>query len=133
VGGPAGAHSLPTVQTFTPFSEPAGDAVVLTVRLGLESWERADHPEQRALREYLDHLAAAVGPHLQEHQRRDLAVSLHVGLPSGAPLIGAGADLDNFLYPVVRRLGPGRFASAWAVKEHGFVHDLRATRDARRG
>lgn len=107
------------MEAFRLFSEPVGHAVGLAVQPRLESWERTGHPAQLALGAYLDHVEAAVNPHLRELRQRDLAVSLAVGLPSGAPLVGSGEDLDNYLYPVVRRLRPGRFASAWAVKHHG--------------
>ncbi len=101
------------------FSEPVGEAVELAVQPRLESWEAAGHPAQIALGEYLDHVETALAPQLQRHMGRDLAVRLEVGLPPGARLIGAGQDLDNYLAPVMRRLGPDRFASAWAGKHHG--------------
>lgn len=37
---------------------------------------------------------------------------------SDRPLTTGGADLDNYLLPVVRRLGHARFRSVWAAKRH---------------
>lgn len=48
-----------------------------------------------------------------------LAVELAVGLPPGAPLISGGRDLDNYLYPLVTRLGAGRFCAVFGRKVHG--------------
>jgi len=106
------------VQAFTLFRQPTSNAVPLDVQPRLESWEGRDHPSQTALQTYLDHLEDTVGPELVA-VRGDAAVSLDVGLPHDRPLTGGGGDLDNFLYPVVRRLGPSRFAAAWATKKHG--------------
>jgi hypothetical protein len=107
------------VEGFILFSKPVGEAVELAIQPRVESWECTGHPAQLALGEYLDHVQAVLRPLLQRHMGGDLAISLEVGLPSGAPLIGAGEDLDNYLLPVVRRLGPDRFASAWAGKHPG--------------
>lgn len=35
------------------------------------------------------------------------------------PLDSGGRDLDNYLYPVVRRLGADRFHAVWAQKAYG--------------
>jgi hypothetical protein len=106
------------VEAFTLFSRPTGNAEPLDVQPRLESWEGRDHPTQAALQTYLDHIEETVDPHLLAVEG-DAAISLDVGLPHDTPLTGAGGDLDNFLYPVVRRLGPSRFATAWATKKHG--------------
>jgi hypothetical protein len=106
------------VQAFTLFRQPTSNAVPLDVRPRLESWEGRDHPSQTALQTYLDQVEDTVGRELVA-VRGDAAVSLDVGLPHDRPLTGGGGDLDNFLYPVVRRLGPSRFAAAWATKKHG--------------
>ena len=100
------------------FRQPTSNAVPLDVQPRLESWEGRDHPSQTALQTYLDHVEDTVGRELVA-VRGDAAVSLDVGLPHDRPLTGGGGDLDNFLYPVVRRLGPSRFAAAWATKKHG--------------
>ena len=91
----------------------------LEVAPRLESWERAGHPSQQALLAYLEHVEAAVAPNMRQHAGHAVALRLTAGLPADVALIGAGGDLDNYLYPVVRRLGADRVASAWARKLHG--------------
>ncbi len=49
--------------------------------------------------------------------RRHLSLELRVGLSASIPLIGRGNDLDNYLYPVVRRLKADRFDAAFADKD----------------
>lgn len=104
---------------FLLFGEPQDAGVALGVNPRLESWERAGHPSQQALGAYLEHVEAAVAPSVRQHAGNAVALRLTVGLPADVALIGAGGDLDNYLYPVVRRLGADRVASAWARKLHG--------------
>lgn len=83
----------------------------------LESWNAADHPDQLRLRAYLDVVAEQLGiadwP-VQEQR----TIELVVGLPRTVPLDHGGRDLDNYLYPLVRRLGASRIAAAFARKVH---------------
>lgn len=67
---------------------------------------------QAALSGYLDE----VRPQLPEMDP-DLhyAIRLDVGLPESSALV-AVRDLDNWLYPLARRLDSGHIASAWATK-----------------
>src|SRR6516165_3458910 len=82
----------------------------------LESWMAKSHQDQQKLDRYLDELevltAGAVG------DRRHLSLELRVGLSAAIPLIGRGNDLDNYVYPVVRRLKADRFDVAFADKDH---------------
>ena len=48
-----------------------------------------------------------------------VAVELTVGLPGHQPLIDGGRDLDNYLFPVARQLGPQRVAAMFGRKTHG--------------
>ena len=48
-----------------------------------------------------------------------VALALEVGLPKGTQLTSRGRDLDNYLFPIVARFGPARFAAAFARKHHG--------------
>jgi hypothetical protein len=83
----------------------------------LESWNAADHPDQLRLRAYLDGVAEALK--LEEwppdEQR---TIELVVGIPDSLPIDRGGRDLDNYLYPLARRLGPGRIVAAFGRKAH---------------
>ena len=46
-------------------------------------------------------------------------LKLSVGLPATTHLTGGGRDLDNYVFPIIRRLGAARFVSVWANKSHG--------------
>jgi hypothetical protein len=48
-----------------------------------------------------------------------LALGLAVGLSPNVPLISGGRDLDNYLLPLVTRLGAGRFCAVFGRKFHG--------------
>lgn len=104
---------------FELYEEPSGDRVVLSRPPQPGSGERDDAPAQPALPDHLDHLEAALAPQLDAHGEDELALALEVGLPPERPLTGADGGLDDYLRPVVQRLGPQRLASAWATKRHG--------------
>jgi hypothetical protein len=76
------------------------------------------HPSQIALQKYLDEIQRILGPALREASA-GLSIELVVGLPQGTDLLTGGRDLDNYLYPIVRRLGWRTFSSAWAAKRRG--------------
>jgi hypothetical protein len=83
----------------------------------LASWDKAGSVGQQRLAEWLgevDTIAARAdaGP-------GPLAVELMIGLPSGMPITSGGRDLDNYLLPVVHRLGPVRVVAAFARKAPG--------------
>lgn len=82
----------------------------------LASWNAATHPEQIAVQSYLngiDEFCSDFG------DPEGLALRLDVGRPLASPLLGAGGDLDNYLFPVAARLGANRFDTAWCSKKHG--------------
>ena len=95
---------------------PSDPALVLDVAPRLESWDSKASPAQIALQEYLDHVADTVVAHAKESS---LSLALTVGLSPGVLATGGGRDLDNYLFPVARRLGMGRFDSAHAAKWRG--------------
>jgi hypothetical protein len=48
-----------------------------------------------------------------------IVAELIVGLGDEFSLIAGGHDLDNYLFPVAQRLGPGRVAAIFGRKSHG--------------
>lgn len=103
---------------FHLFAEPDAEPLPLSMDPCLESWDAASHPSQVSLQRYLDHVAVLTGPVLTEASD-SAAVILSVGLPAGIPLTTGGRDLDNYLCPVVRRLGAAEVTAAFACKTHG--------------
>ncbi len=101
---------------FRVFSVPVGDTLVIEPTPRLASWMRSDHPDQIRLREYLDWLEREARTNLPSG---DAALDLTVAMRSDRPLTTGGGDLDNYLFPLVRRLGSARFLSVWASKRHG--------------
>ena len=89
-----------------------------SVKPQLASWERAAHPSQVKLRRFLAHVDAIAEPALARVSGR-VAAELIVGFGDGVSLIDAGHDLDNYLFPVAQRLGPGRVAAIFGRKIHG--------------
>lgn len=81
----------------------------------LESWNARDDPAQVRLQAYLDDLEARLSP-LPEDQPLFLQMEIDVGTPER---VLHHCDLDNFLYPVVRRIGWQRFRLAAATKYAG--------------
>ena len=79
-----------------------------------EDWEAGRHPRPAELAAYLDEIVRDLrwGPRAGEH----LALELDVGLPDPAPAPGGGDELDDYLFPVVRRLGPVRFDAVFATR-----------------
>ena len=96
------------------FARPAGTSrVALPGMPVLESWNAAGHPDQVRLQSYLDDVTARIGP-AGDH----LSIELVVGLPATTPLDRGGRDLDNYLFPVARRVGPERIAAMFGRKRH---------------
>ena len=89
-----------------------------SVKPQLASWERAGHPSQVKLARFLAHVDAITGPVLSSVSGR-VAAELIVGFSGGVCLIDSGHDLDNYLFPVVQRLGPARVAAIFGRKIHG--------------
>lgn len=106
-----------TVFGMVVYRRPVG-ALRLSVEPRLASWDRAGHPGQVALAGFLAQVAAMAAPAMAAI-RGQVAVDLTVGLPGTVPLIAGGCDLDNYLLPVARQLGPGRVAAAFGRKVHG--------------
>jgi hypothetical protein len=98
------------------FSLPQGPAVELDLAPKLESWERHDHPDQVALREFVAHVHERIDP-LMGELAGPLAFHLHVGLPENTDPLWE-RDLDNYLYPIARTL-PERVVSVWGTKGRG--------------
>ena len=84
----------------------------------LASWDNAGSPGQVRLGDFLDHAEAAAAPMMAAVDGL-LAVELMVGLPGELSLTGGGRDLDNYLFPLAQRLGPGRIAAMFGQKVHG--------------
>ncbi|MFJ2028599.1 hypothetical protein [Streptosporangium sp. NPDC087985] len=101
----------------TTFARPTTTPRVLRTHPVLESWERADHPDQRRLRTYLDEVEALADACVPVSSGR-LAIELIVGLPGNLTLTKGGRDLDNYLMPIARRIGAGRLDAAFARKRH---------------
>ena len=99
------------------YRRPAGP-----VRLGVEprlaSWDVAGDPSQVRLARFLTEVETVAAPMMASGQGR-LAVELIVGLPTTVRLTSGGRDLDNYLFPVAQRLGPGRLAAVFGRKTHG--------------
>jgi hypothetical protein len=85
------------------FDRPAGTPVVLRRPPALEG--RDVH--------YLDALERSLG---WRRRGEHLALALEVGLPPTVPAEAGGHDLDDYLFPVVERLGPVRFDAVFAAK-----------------
>jgi hypothetical protein len=96
----------------------ASNAVQLSVEPRLASWDRAGHLSQVALAGFLAHVDALAAPAMMAI-RGQVAVGLTVGLPGTVPLIDGGRDLDNYLLPIARQLGPDRVDAAFGRKIHG--------------
>jgi hypothetical protein len=86
----------------------------------LESWNAGDHPDQLRLRAYLDEVAGQLGVD-SWNPDEPRTIELVVGLPEPLPLDSGGRDLDNYLFPVARRLGAHRVAAVFGrkVRQHG--------------
>jgi hypothetical protein len=82
------------------------------------SRDRAGHPSQVKLALFLAHVDAVAGPVLARVRGR-IAAELIVGFGDGVALTDGGHDLDDYLFPVAQRLGPGRVAAVFGRKIHG--------------
>ncbi|WP_411153014.1 hypothetical protein [Streptomyces sp. A30] len=112
----------------TLFSPPAVTPLRLSQTPVLESWDGPGHPSQQRLRAYLDSVTTLVGPVLAVDTSR-LALTLDVGLADHIALTHGGNDLDNYLFPLARRFGAGRFDAVFARKRHAAASTKRpATR-----
>jgi hypothetical protein len=106
--------------TATFFARPQGDRLPLEVAPRLASWMISDHPDQVRLTAFLDHAEAVVRPRIDQLPG-PLALLLEVALPDTVPLLDQH-DLDNYLFPLAKRLGAGtgrEFVSVWGTKSVG--------------
>lgn len=96
------------------FERPFAEPVVLTGQPALASWVRRDHPDQIRLEAFF----AAVDEDAEFALARiagDVAVELTIGLAPEESLT-RHRGLDNYLLPVVSRLGQRRIPAAFARK-----------------
>ncbi|WP_253867834.1 hypothetical protein [Mycobacterium sp. GA-1285] len=96
------------------YARPEGESWELSAKPRLASWEKADNPAQVCLQAYLDDTEA-----LLADSRIDgpWALRLDVGLPPARDLLNL-ADLDNYAYPLARRLQDSGLVSVWCTKQH---------------
>jgi hypothetical protein len=97
------------------FDRPTATLRVLRTAPVLESWEKADHPSQQRLRAYLDQIEALVNSSVPLSSGH-LAIELTVGFRPGVAVDSGGHDLDNYLLPVARRIGPQRIDAMFGRK-----------------
>lgn len=103
------------------YARPNAASVELTLAPVLESWNTRDHPDQLRLARFLDEIEASLD--LSEAES-NLALELLVGLPESRSLTTGGGDLDNYLFPIAHRLGPGRFDAVFGAKCHSATSTL---------
>jgi hypothetical protein len=117
---------------FAFYGLPNAQPLPIAVQPRLESWDAKAARSQTELGQYLDHVVQLVTSELVAIEG-PAAVALTVGVGTERSLTSGGADLDNYLFPVVRRLGAARFNAAWAIKHRGASARCRARRRSHRG
>ena len=105
------------------YAIPSGAPTILDLAPRKTSWDAGTASSQTALAAYLDHVQELAASRLNT-LTGDLVLRLDVGLPAGVDPLHEH-DLDNFLHPVIDRLGGRRFVSAWATKAPGEHSSLR--------
>lgn len=101
-----------------PDSEPA----VLSPHPVVASWMRRDHRDQRRLADFLTAVDEDAEPALAGIAG-DVALELAIGFSPSQPLT-RHRDLDNYLLPVVSRLGERRIPAVFARKQHADISTL---------
>lgn len=96
------------------FARPDVPSIRLQMTPVLESWNARQHPDQLRLSAFLDHVEATVPETPDSHA----VLELNIGFPSSRSLTAAGGDLDNYLFPIARRLGAARFDAMFGSKSH---------------
>jgi hypothetical protein len=104
------------------FNRPGGHAVLLSRQPVLASPDAGDQPWQPPLGVYLEELEADLA---WTPRGEHLALELDVALPASMPLLSRGHDLDDYLVPVVDRLGVIRFDAVFATKRRGVRSSIR--------
>src|SRR5205809_141071 len=79
------------------------------IRPLLACWNNKTDPAQIRLQAYLDDLAAAIGPLPEDRGPLFLHLEVDVGDPKR---LVQHHDLENYLYPIIQRLGWHRFCLA---------------------
>lgn len=119
----------PRVTSHPWYAPPNGASIELAAPPRLASWDRSTSPNQGALGAYLKAAEDQLRPHLAA-LNRPWALELKVGLPDTVDLLAA-ADLDNYLYPLVRYLtrpggtAPPDLVSVRATKRHDTTSTIR--------
>jgi hypothetical protein len=98
------------------YSRPMAASIRLELQPQLASWNRADDLDRMRLAAYVGYASELAAP-LLAASGEPLALELKVGLPTTHPLTKQ-RDLDNYLYPVVKGLGPDRFVAVFGYKRH---------------
>ena len=106
------------------YERPAGDRLVLSAAPRLASWNKSTHPDQLKLRDYLDRAEALMGSAASSAE--PWALRLEVGLPAGHSLLDA-ADLDNYAFPLAKRVSNAQLVSVWATKRYAADSWISAT------
>jgi hypothetical protein len=97
------------------FHRPEGSKLQLRVVPQLACWEKAGHPNQVRLTEYLDDTEALVAASRVDGR---WALRLDVGLAPRRDLLNM-SDLDNYAHPLAWRLKDPGLVSVWCTKQHG--------------
>lgn len=100
---------------------PRGERLVLQTAPRLASWNKATHPDQVSLREYLQHAESLVIP--ARPASGPWALWLDVAVLDDRNLRGA-ADLDNYALPLATRVQDHRLVSVWVSKGHGLESSI---------
>lgn len=99
------------------YASPGSEKVRLDIRPRLASWDAAEHPNQAALKAFLDHADELLAAPLS-NLAGPLAIRLDVGLPQVTNLLHTH-DLDNYAYPLAKSLTAvtdRRIVSVWCAK-----------------
>ena len=97
---------------------PWDSALPLSIEPQLASWNRAGDPAQVRLAAYLDHVEELLAPALVGTADAPLGLGLTVGVSPAVPLEDQ-RDLDNYLKPLIDRLGARRFTTVVGRKIRG--------------
>ena len=95
------------------YARPESCPRQLSVTPRLASWDKADHPAQVRLRQYLDQTEALLAGARVEGP---WALRLDVGLSDGRDLLDM-SDVDNYAYPLAARLKDADLVSVWCTKQ----------------
>lgn len=105
------------------YRRPGSVGAPLPCRPLLESWNANDHPDQIHLAGYLQQVAD-VAHTLVARDATALVLELTVGLGDGEPLTSGGHDLDNYAFPLMRKLDARRFDAVFVTKQHAPTSSL---------